>query len=134
VIRKYGPVTSWLRWRSIQRWLRWRSIQRWLSACWQCGQWRWPQECGTTRSAAQASLLHWAVKVAAEPGAAVLQRAQGLALAGQRLELRKVLRAEAIDDAGQRDHRTAPQCRSKRPISASMRARAWVSVPALSWV
>ena len=26
----------------------WRSSHCWLSWCWQCGQWRWPQECGTS--------------------------------------------------------------------------------------
>jgi len=55
-------------------------------------------------------------------------RAQGVAVTGA------VVGLEALDDLRERDHRTAPQSRVKRCISASMRSRADSAVWLVRWV
>ena len=119
--------------------------RRWLSKCWQCGQARWPQECGTRRCSPQP--VHWASMRGAKAGAAALHGLERLVLAGQQAVLGQVLGLEAADDVARAceafvvimtradaDHFTAPQPRLKRLIRASMRSVASASLWLVRWV
>lgn len=68
--------------------------------------------------------------------ATTLHGAQGLAVAGQdrTLVLVQEVRLKALDDGGQRNHVTAPQCRVKLFIKVLMRTLAWVLVWLVRWV